>query len=115
MEDQIKRIFKEPNHLFDTDLSVHESAYITDVYHGDIYKNILVSTDAKYILSQEGFTFLINTDGVSLSNKSDLSVWPVFLTINEFKIGSRFCLENIIIAGENQIKFIIQIKFYSNY
>jgi len=32
-------------------------------------------------------------------NKSKLTIWPVFLVINELPIESRYCIDNIILAG----------------
>ena len=42
-------------------------------------------------------TFLLNTDGASICNKSGLTVWPVYLVVNE--LSNRFSLENVILAG----------------
>jgi hypothetical protein len=36
---------------------------------------------------------MLNTDGISICDKSNLSIWPVYLAINEFNI------DNIIKAG----------------
>jgi hypothetical protein len=57
------------------------------------------SPDGHFVLKQEGYTFLINTDGISISTKSATSVWPVMLVIDQIKIGQRFCLENVVFAG----------------
>jgi hypothetical protein len=51
------------------------------------------------ILNREAFTFLLNTDGISICEKSGLTIWPILLAINEIAIGDRFCIDNIIIAG----------------
>jgi hypothetical protein len=42
---------------------------------------------------------MLNTDGISICDKSNLSIWPFYLEINELNIGKRFCIDNIIIAG----------------
>ena len=76
-----------------------------DVTDGRIYKNFLSTEEGHHIRSGNGFTFSINTDGCNPSNKSLISIWPVFLTINEIPIGDRYCMENVIIAG-------IYIKIY---
>jgi hypothetical protein len=48
--------------------------------------------------NKEALTFLINTDGASICKSSKLTLWPVYLVINE--LDSRFSLENVILAGE---------------
>jgi hypothetical protein len=93
--------------------------FICDIYDGTIYKNILKTEDGKLqrfcfvqqenknitiikgqqITNSRAFTLSMNTDGISLSEKSDLSIWPVILVINELPIEIRFCIENVIIAG----------------
>ncbi len=42
---------------------------------------------------------MINTHGVQICTKSDLSLWPVFISINEITIKVRFCIENIVIIA----------------
>jgi heptaprenylglyceryl phosphate synthase len=73
---------------------------ISDVYDGELFQELLNSEDGQYIIKNEGFTFLINTDGISLSTKSETSIWPVMLVIDQIKSGERFCLENVIFAGK---------------
>jgi hypothetical protein len=41
----------------------------------------------------------MNVDGVPPNRGSDLSIWPVFLVINEIEKSKRFALENLIVAG----------------
>ncbi|CAF0965796.1 unnamed protein product [Brachionus calyciflorus] len=67
--------------------------FLEDFDDGEIYQKVLEEERENF------FTFLLNTDGISLSEKSRLCVWPIFLTINDFQIESRFCLENVILAG----------------
>jgi hypothetical protein len=45
------------------------------------------------------FTFTLNTDGISPCSKSDISIWPIYLVINELPINLRFCYDHVIIAG----------------
>ena len=74
--------------------------FISDVNDVNIYQRFLKTNDGQYVLESEGFTFTISSDGVKVSDKSDISLWPVYLIINELSIQSRFCLENVIIAGK---------------
>jgi hypothetical protein len=57
------------------------------------------STDAKKYIH---FTFSLFTDGVSPFKSSNVSLWPIYLTINELHYSDRFKLENVILG-----------KFYS--
>ncbi|CAF1123701.1 unnamed protein product [Brachionus calyciflorus] len=49
--------------------------------------------------NQKFFTFLIKTDGIEMCNKSDNSIWPMILVINEIPLEQRISFDNIIIAG----------------
>jgi len=48
---------------------------------------------------KQAFSFTINTDGISVSNKSKLTIWPVFIVINELPLNIRFSIDNVILAG----------------
>ena len=97
IEAQIKRILKHETIFSETSRSCSE--YISDIYDGLIYKNILNSEDGELIKSRKAFTFSMNTDGISICEKSKLDIWPIYLIINEIKPEYRFCIENVIIAG----------------
>jgi hypothetical protein len=80
--------------------------YIEDVYDGELYKSFINSfKDPNNV-----YSFTINTDGISMSQKSNLSVWPVFLTINELPIEERFCIQNVIVAGKSSLSRIRLVK-----
>lgn len=71
---------------------------ITDFKDGRIYQEFINRDEIKD--SKENiFSFLFNTDGISISKKSKLSIWPLILIINELPIGERFSYENIVLAG----------------
>ena len=77
---------------------------IEDIYDGEIYKELFAS-DIGYLFERnEAFSFSINTDGVSICDLSNITMWPIFLVINEIPLEKRFCLDNIIVAG-----FLFQI------
>ena len=42
---------------------------------------------------------MINIDGISCCKRSKLSIWPLYIVINELEIESRFNIHNIILAG----------------
>jgi hypothetical protein len=74
--------------------------FIQDIYDSKIYKDFkskFVANNEKY---ENIYSFCINTDGISLCEKSNLSIWPVFLCINELSINERFYIDNTVIAGK---------------
>ena len=72
---------------------------LNDVYDGNIYKELLSSENGALFKEGKAFSFLMNSDDISISNKSDLTIWPVYLIINELPIEKRFTIDNVIIAG----------------
>jgi hypothetical protein len=73
-----------------------ESDDLHDLKDGSLYQDFLKEIDTS---SGNVFTLSINTDGVNPSNKSKISLWPVFLVVNEIPLEERYCIENVIIAG----------------
>ena len=103
INDQLNKIlakdiidFKQASRI---DLSV-EPEMISDVVDGTIYRDFLRTAEGSCVRSGHGITFSVNTDGCNPSEKSSISLWPIFLTINEIPIGERYCIENTIIAGK---------------
>jgi hypothetical protein len=72
---------------------------LTDITDGRIYKQLLASEDGHLFEKKLAFSFSLNTDGISISNKSKLTIWPVFLVINELPLNIRFSIDNVILAG----------------
>jgi hypothetical protein len=114
IESQIVNIFKKFK-LEDLKNS-NDTNNLTDIRDGRLYKKILESSDGLAITNQEAFTFLLNTDGISSFKKSKLTIWPVFLVINELPLESRFSIDNTIIAGNFQhilLIFSLKSKFFN--
>lgn len=59
----------------------------------------MASVDGPLFKKILAFSFSMNTDGASLSKSSKLSMWPVFLIINELPLHKRFAIDNVILAG----------------
>ena len=100
---QIKRITANKSFLKETDDQTFKNKndeILCDITDGLLYKEILKSDIGDLIKQKQAFTFTINTDGISLSESSNLSMWPVYLAINEVNPEYRYCIENIIIAGK---------------
>lgn len=98
IEKQIHSIF---NKIKYDDLNSQPSLNneLTDIKDGTLYKSILSSEDGESVKKNKAFTLTINTDGISICKKSKLTIWPVYLVINELPIQKRFSIDNVIIAG----------------
>lgn len=72
---------------------------MSDIRDGKLYKKILESVHGNEFRDQLAFSFLLNTDGISPMKKSKLTIWPVYLVINELPLESRFCVDNIILVA----------------
>ena len=72
---------------------------LSDITHGKHYRNFLESDDGSTLKQKRAFTLLVNTDGIQISLKSTLSIWPVYIVINDLPKSRRFKFQNIIIAG----------------
>ena len=92
---------------FDRQAATAECSTISDIVDGSIYREFLQSAQGKCVLRGNGFTLSLNTDGADPSDKSTISLWPVFLVINEIPLEKRYCIENIIIAGKFYYSFNI--------
>ncbi len=86
-----------------------EPDIISDVSDGAIYRDFLRTSEGTRVRSGDGITFCMNTDGCNPSEKSAISLWPVFLSINEIPIGERYCIDNTIIAGK-----LFSLHFFSS-
>ena len=47
----------------------------------------------------DNVSFLMNTDGVPVFKSSKVSIWPLYLVINELNYSKRMANENMIFAG----------------
>ncbi|KAH3755223.1 hypothetical protein DPMN_189913 [Dreissena polymorpha] len=50
-------------------------------------------------LVNNGITLTMNTDGVPLYHSLAVSLWPVFLVLNELRPSERFLMKNVIVWG----------------
>lgn len=71
--------------------------HLSDVTDGLLYRQFQLLCGEN---AGRSFSFTINTDGVRLSDKSEIALWPVYLAINELGASERFSFNNVIIAGE---------------
>ena len=68
-----------------------------DLINRALYKRLLNSRIGNALTRKEAFTMTFNTDGISLSESSTLSILPCFDTINEIVPQERFSVDNIIL------------------
>jgi len=73
--------------------------YINDVSDGSVYQNFRTAIESSVMDFQNVYSFSFNTDGISLADKSTLSIWPFFLNINEISLSERYHIDNTIICG----------------
>lgn len=99
IEKQLCEILKNVN-LANPNLAKKSDFELTDITDGSIYKTLLQSEDGDLLKNHEAFTFLLNTDGISVCSKSKLTIWPFFLAINEIPKDERFLIENMILGGK---------------
>ena len=81
IEKQIIEIFKSikiPKYEQDN------SEDLADIKDGTIYKNLLESEDGESFKNNEAFSFLLNTDGISVCTKSKLTIWPFFWLLMKY-------------------------------
>ena len=72
----------------------------SDIYDGKVYKSL--TTNDGLLSSPDSISILINSDGVPVFKSSKVSIWPVYLMINELPLIERRKNENyynIIFAG----------------
>ena len=97
VENQIQKIMNKVK-LSDLD-NKNLTDDLFDITDGSIYKKLLESEDGHLFANKKAFTFSLNTDGISPYKKSKLTIWPVFLVINELPLETRFSIDNTILAG----------------
>lgn len=69
---------------------------VEDIYDGQLYKKL---TNEGILSSPDNVSFLMNTDGVPVFKSSKVSIWPLYLVINELPYSKRMAKENMIFAG----------------
>lgn len=90
-----KGFYEKLNHRFQREFDM-EHKYC-DVYDGDLYKSYYEKEGP--LSKQENVSFTFNTDGAPVFKSSKISVWPLFLVINELPYKLRMLKENMLMAG----------------
>ena len=97
--DQLKSMFHRSefrnnlNHRF-TRVKKNQNNF-EDIYDGSVYKSL--PEDFKNNVNNVTFTW--NSDGIPLFKSSKISIWPLYLMVNELPYNFRIRKENNIVAG----------------
>lgn len=102
VEQQLRAMFQREG--FYTDLQYRftrndQSTKIEDLYDGDIYKKHVQNDGHGFLNSPHNISFLLNTDGVSVFKSSNVSLWPIYMQINELPFNKRKLKQNTILCG----------------
>lgn len=61
------------------------SGTIRDVYDGEKYRKL-----STFLSQPANVSLLLNTDGVALFHSSTVSLWPIWLIVNELPLRKRY-------------------------
>ena len=100
--DQIKKNVNKAK-LFKTDFNCAQSIF--DTMQAESYQRFIKSFNGELVLS-----FILNTDGASLTVSKNYSMWPIFGTILELNPTSREKFINVVLLGINISKFLMLFK-----
>ncbi len=73
IKSQIQRIISKNEDSFRNKKIISDSKSISDYFDGDLYKAFIDCLESSDFV----FTFTINTDEISLCEKSRQSLWPI--------------------------------------
>ena len=96
IEHQLTNIFDKPGNWDDIRryrFADREPGVIKDIYDGKLYRG------NQFLQNPNNISFVMNTDGVPLFKSSPVSLWPVYLSINELPPTKRFRRGNQVVAG----------------
>ncbi|KAK3929414.1 Halomucin [Frankliniella fusca] len=95
LEIVLKKLFKLRVKLFKpSDALDREAGHFKDLYDGSVYKKFARDFDKEDV---KVISFTICTDGSPIFKSSALSIWPIFVMINELPPGPRF--SNLLLGG----------------
>lgn len=76
--------------------NVPEGTY-EDIYDGQLYKSYFKNNGV--LSNSENISFTFNTDGAPVFKSSNVSIWPIYLVVNELPYKLRMKKENMILAA----------------
>lgn len=101
IEQQLQNMFKRQGFYSDLQYRFNRDKFsksaIEDIYDGLLYKEHM--GDGGFLTSPENISFMLNTDGIAVFKSSNVSLWPIYLQINELPYQKRKLKENVILCG----------------
>ncbi|KAK3107448.1 hypothetical protein FSP39_014874 [Pinctada imbricata] len=97
--DQLRTLFSKKNFVENLQWRFNRPAnnLYEDIYDGELYKQMFANGG---VLSNENnVSFVLNTDGAPVFKSSKVSIWPIYLIINELPYVQRIKTENMLLAG----------------
>eukprot|EP00105_Crassostrea_gigas_P038741 XP_019922889.1 PREDICTED: uncharacterized protein LOC105328585 [Crassostrea gigas] len=76
-----------------------KSVGIEDIYDGNLYRNLSKTGGPLSEENPYNLSFTWNTDGIPIFKSSKVSIWPLYLTVNELPVKQRMQTENMILYG----------------
>lgn len=70
---------------------------LSDIYDGNLYK--MYFENDGILSNKNNLSFSLNTDGAPLFKSSSVSIWPVYMLINELPISQRKRRQNALLYG----------------
>ena len=66
----------------------------------------------QFLHNNSNISLIFNTDGAPLYSSSSVSLWPVFLAINELPSPDRFVMKvlmkNTVVKNDNKLCFFVE-------
>lgn len=97
---QLKKLFQRPaffsnlQYRFKRD---NNGCNISDIYDGDLYKKYFI--DDGFLSKTDNISLMWYTDGVPIFTSSNISMWPLYLSVNELPPELRYQRENMLLSG----------------
>lgn len=82
-------------HRFQREGGLRPSSF-RDIYDGSLYQQYVRN---EFLSNPNNISFTWYTDGIPVFKLSHISIWPVYLTINELPYKLRIRKENIVLVG----------------
>lgn len=100
IEQQLQTMFQRHGFYSDLQHRFHRNNHSTsdeDTYDGLLYRSHMKSNG--FLTSPHDVSFMLNTDGIAVFKSSNVSLWPIYLQINELPYQKRKLKENVILCG----------------
>lgn len=101
---QVKKIKKKRNieneslkHIFKR--KKKKSVGIEDIFDGNLYRNLSKTGGPLSKVNPYNISFTWNTDWLPIFKSSKVSIWLLYLTVNELSVKQRMQTENMILYG----------------